>query len=417
MIRLLTAVVLLAVLAPAQGQSTWWRGNLHTHSLWSDGDDFPEMIVDLYKRNGYHFLAISDHNTMHVGRTNVMIYGSSLRKLAKDKYLKRFGPRWVELTKDKNNREFIRLKTFNEYRGLFEEPGRFLRLPAEEITDRWLANKIHLNAVNLRYPIAPQGGKNVLELMQNNVDAVLRQKRETGQAMFPHLNHPNYTYGVTAEELMRVRGENFFEVYNGNNGARNRGDENHASCDRIWDIVNAHRITQLNLPLMYGLAVDDAHNYHSFKMSRDNPGRGWIMVRAPRLTANDLIAALEQGDFYSSTGVRLLEVYAGKRGLLVAVAPQSGVEYTIQFIGTRRGFSTRSQPVRSKGGEKLRITHRYSPQIGAVLQEVKGTKAMYRYHGDELYVRAKIISSKPHPNPAEEGDVETAWTQPVVPGR
>ena len=35
----------------------YWKGNLHTHSLWSDGDDFPEMIVDWYKRHGYQFLA------------------------------------------------------------------------------------------------------------------------------------------------------------------------------------------------------------------------------------------------------------------------------------------------------------------------------------------------------------------------
>ena len=30
----------------------WWKGNLHTHSLWSDGDDFPEMVADWYKRHG-----------------------------------------------------------------------------------------------------------------------------------------------------------------------------------------------------------------------------------------------------------------------------------------------------------------------------------------------------------------------------
>ena len=43
----------------------WFKGNLHTHSLWSDGDDYPEMIADWYKRSGYHFLAISDHNVLH----------------------------------------------------------------------------------------------------------------------------------------------------------------------------------------------------------------------------------------------------------------------------------------------------------------------------------------------------------------
>ena len=27
-------------------EQQWQKGNLHTHSFWSDGDDFPEMIID-----------------------------------------------------------------------------------------------------------------------------------------------------------------------------------------------------------------------------------------------------------------------------------------------------------------------------------------------------------------------------------
>ena len=42
----------------------WFKGNTHTHSLWSDGNDFPEMITDWYKQKGYDFLAISDHNVL-----------------------------------------------------------------------------------------------------------------------------------------------------------------------------------------------------------------------------------------------------------------------------------------------------------------------------------------------------------------
>jgi len=34
----------------------WQKGNLHTHSFWSDGDDFPEMIIDWYKENDYQLL-------------------------------------------------------------------------------------------------------------------------------------------------------------------------------------------------------------------------------------------------------------------------------------------------------------------------------------------------------------------------
>ena len=43
----LIALIALAASSPAADSAPrWWKGNLHTHSLWSDGDDYPEMIAD-----------------------------------------------------------------------------------------------------------------------------------------------------------------------------------------------------------------------------------------------------------------------------------------------------------------------------------------------------------------------------------
>ena len=61
---LLLATVFACVGAPPNGHDGWYRGNLHTHSLWSDGNDVPEMICDWYKNNGYQFVALSDHNIL-----------------------------------------------------------------------------------------------------------------------------------------------------------------------------------------------------------------------------------------------------------------------------------------------------------------------------------------------------------------
>jgi hypothetical protein len=57
----------------------------------------------------------------------------------------------------------------------------------------------------------------------------------------------------------------------------------------------------------------------------------------------------------------------------------------------------------------------YSPEIGKVVAESTDPRPSYKLTGKELYVRAKVVSSKPHPNPYAKGDVEVAWTQPVVP--
>src|SRR5690606_33248974 len=48
---------------PAGDGAYWWKGNLHTHTLWSDADQFPEVSADWYHSHGYHFLQLSDHNT------------------------------------------------------------------------------------------------------------------------------------------------------------------------------------------------------------------------------------------------------------------------------------------------------------------------------------------------------------------
>ena len=91
------------------------------------------------------------------------------------------------------------------------------------------------------------------------------------------------------------------------------------------------------------------------------------------------------------------------------------VNYTTQFIGTRRGYDPKNEPYTLPSGAKLRVTHRYSDDIGQVFVTVKGTSATYRLKGNELFVRAKIISSKLQKNAITPNANEMAWTQPITP--
>ena len=43
-------------------KGNFYKGNLHTHSTESDGEKTPTELKALYKSQGYHFLAITDHN-------------------------------------------------------------------------------------------------------------------------------------------------------------------------------------------------------------------------------------------------------------------------------------------------------------------------------------------------------------------
>ena len=106
---------------PNDAPLRWWKGNIHTHTLWSDGDDFPEMVAEWYRTHGYNFLALSDHNVMSQGvrwmRHKAIVKRGGKKVL--EKYLARFGQHWVETRGEKQTDGYeVRLKPLNEFRAL-----------------------------------------------------------------------------------------------------------------------------------------------------------------------------------------------------------------------------------------------------------------------------------------------------------
>lgn len=391
----------------------FWKGNLHTHSFWSDGDDFPEMIADWYKRHNYDFLAISDHNVLAEGERWLDITpDKGVREVALKKYAARFGTQWVE-RREQEGKAQVRLKPLAEFRSLLEEPGRFLLIPAEEVTHKYAKAPVHMNAINLRDVVAPINGDSVSETIRVNHRNVFDQNKRTKDALLVSLNHPNFGWGVRAEDLAPVEELRFFEVYNGHPGVRNYGDDVHVSCEKMWDIVLALRLGKLRLPPIFGLATDDAHGYHTFGFGKVNPGRGWVMIRAPHLSAEAVVRAMKAGDFYASSGVTLKDIRRDKNRLIVSIKAEKDVTYLTQLIVTMRDTPLTAEP--RLDAQKQPVTGVYSAEVGKVVAEVKGPEATYEFTGKELYVRAKVISSRPHPNPFQKGDVEMAWIQPVAP--
>lgn len=386
------ALVLLAAGCSTREDVRWYRGNLHTHSFWSDGDDFPDMVVGWYADSGYDFMALSDHNVLAEGERWIRI--DEWRRPALDRYRERFGDDWVESRMRGDTLE-VRLKTFREYRVLFERPDTFLVIQSEEISDGFEGLPLHVNATGVTERIAPQGGSSVTDVLQRNIDAVLSQRDSTGVAMVPHVNHPNFGWAVQPEDLVPLVGEHFFEVYNGHPAVHNEGDDERPGTEPMWDFVNTRRLGEGH-GLLYGLAVDDAHSYHEARTGLANPGRGWVMVRADALESGAIIAALEAGDFYASSGVELEDIRSEYGELRIRIRREEGVTYTTSFVGSRRV------------GED-------SIAIGVVFERQTGTEPAYRLTGDEIFVRATVVSDRLKANPYTEGEKERAWVQPVVP--
>jgi hypothetical protein len=125
--------------------------------------------------------------------------------------------------------------------------------------------------------------------------------------------------------------------------------------------------------------------------ANSNTGRGWVMVNSQKLDTESLINAMEAGDFYSSSGVILKQVFQNKEKLFIEVEPKEGIDYEIIFMGYRKGS--------------------YNIEV---LKRVKDNSSSYTFQEDDLFVRAKINSTDLKENPPRLGETKQAWVQPVI---
>jgi len=388
--KIKTAIVLFFLTSCNSLDETqvWQKGNLHTHSLWSDGDDFPEMIIQWYKDNEYQFVALSDHNTVSENQNRWYKIGQrEINNKTLEKYKERFGD-WVEeKTDDKGT--YARLKPYEEYKNKLEEKD-FLVIRSEEVTSGFEGKPVHINVTNIQEKIEPFKGKSVLDVMQQTLDAVHEQRKRTNEPMFAHINHPNFGYGISTDDLKKLNGERFFEVYNGHPAVNNEGNEYHLDTESMWDLINIHYYNN-DKPLMFGIATDDSHNYHQQLTSLSNTGRGWVMVNTKSLETNNIITQMEAGNFYSSSGIYLKSLVSDNKGISIEIDSEPNIEYGIHFIGYKKG----------EDNTKL-------------LKSIDGTKANYVFEEDDIFVRFKIVSTALMPNPYTDGETKKAWTQPLI---
>lgn len=314
---------LLAASASEPSELRWYKGNTHTHTLNSDGDSTPDEVARWYRSNGYQFLVLSDHNVLTA------------------------------------------TETLNSLHGAKEQ---FLLIPGEEVTDVFEKKAIHVNGLGIRGQIEPQGGMSVTETLQRNVDAI----REVEGV--PHINHPNFGWAVSAADLAVVHNYRLLEIFNGHPHVNNVGSVEAPGLEEMWDALLTGGKT------VYGIAVDDAHHFkRPWDHDASRPGQGWIVVRASALSAEAILAAMEAGDFYASTGVTLDDYEVSETAIKITVRNWPGARFTTRFIG----------------------------HGGRILAETGDNPAVYELTGDEPYVRAKIIDS----------NGRIAWTQPTFPSR
>ena len=299
--------------------SNWFKGNLHTHTTESDGDETPEHVAEWYREHGYDFLVLSDHNHLTV----LDDAGSN--------------------------------------------PGKWpLLIPGEEITSRLFNNTVpvHVNGIGLKSLVEPATEESARETLQENGSRIV------AAGGLASINHPNFKWIISAEDIAATEGTWAMEVYNGHPITNSFGGGGHLSAEAIWDLVlsSGHRVL--------GVATDDAHHYVAeFSPLLANPGRGWVVVKAEKMSEDALMAGMRRGEFYASSGVAILDMKVARDEIVIEMAPYDTEEFTTIFRG----------------------------KDGRELATVEGQEVRFVPPKAEMYVRATVYSSRG----------SRAWSQPV----
>jgi len=285
---------------PFNMHGSWFKGNLHTHTINSDGLLTPIQIAFLYKANGYDFLSITDHGKL----TNIDEVSESLENL--------------------------------------------IIFPGEEIA----IGNLHLVAFNIKEEIKTKSNP------QKTIDEV------SGQGGEIIIAHP-YWSALTLKDLLEINGYLGIEIYN-------------ATCDVsvakgystvYWDNMLYRGI------YTYGFAVDDAHGSLNLQRPSDTC-KGWIMVKAERLSVKSIMESLKRGLFYSSTGPEIHDLQIRGEEIHVETSPVQAINF-IARNGLGRRFFASDKPI---------------------------NKATYGMRGNEGYIRVE----------AEDYKGRTAWTNPII---
>lgn len=272
----------------------FYKANLHSHSTDSDGFLCPKELCELYRKNGYSILCITDHD-MLIDRSELCGDG------------------------------FLVLNALEYSVGKYSMQGRLVHIgmiatdpditdwPQIDYSERTFSDSEYTKAVNNAVKLANDMGFLCIQ------------------------NHPRWSMNTDAEAL-EYNGLFGMEVYN------------HFS--EVMGVEDYNIAMQQNLArhgkFVYAVMADDDHNKPGWDVMQSNPFDisttsfgGWIVIKARELTYNSVITALKNGDFYASTGPEFYELYITDDNKLVVKC--SEVQSITVSCEKRRGLTKYSR--------------------------------------------------------------------------
>lgn len=294
-------------LLPRRGR--FYKANLHCHTVLSDGKWTPEQVKEEYMRRGYSVVAYTDHR--HYG--------------------------WHPELMDEN---FVPVAGFEaDLNEPFRKPGDFQRVRTYHIN---FYDSDPAARQDFRAEQPPQRYGDIHSL--NNFVAGMKDQGFLSCYNHPYWSLQNYT------DYRDLCGVFAMEIYN-------HGCE----LDGLYGYAPQAYDEMLRAGTrLFCLATDDNHDSFAPGDPRCDSFGGWTMLKMEKLDYPSVIATLEQGNFYASSGPELEELYIQDNALHVRCSP---VEKIYVITEGRRCLMRLAEP-------------------GATV-----TEAVFPLRGDEGYLR------------------------------
>ena len=248
-------------LLPEEGQ--FYKANLHCHSTHSDGRLTPEQLKQAYKDHGYQILAYSDHNVL-IPHTD----------LADPEFLPLTA---IEIDTTSSDQPWPYPPTYH-LNFFSKDPNRTQFVPFERVYDPEKINRMICSA------------------------------NEAG--FLSQYNHPAWSY-QDSRDFLPLEGLWGFEVYN-------------HGCE--LEMSNGYGLNEYDQYVRAGgrgvcVATDDNHNGFPFGNPHSDSFGGFTMIKAPALTYEAVITAMEQKNLYASTGPQITGLYWEDSALHLSCSP------------------------------------------------------------------------------------------------
>lgn len=255
------------------GEEKLLKGGLHCHTTRSDGRGTPEEVIRLHERNGYDFLALTDHRVYNYENfapdTNVLI----IPGMEMDRTLPSTGGVHCFHT--------VCIGPARENGNGFAQDQRF-----------------ESGCVADQFEFQP-----LLDYLHENGNMTI-------------YCHPEWS-NTPSGEYNQMRGHFAMEIWNSGCVIENELDTNAAGWDDL--LSQGKRI--------FGVATDDGH-------AMDQHCKGWVNVRAQK-NIDDILRALREGAFYASCGPEITDFTVEDGVAHVKCSPCQAIYFRASYMPTR----------------------------------------------------------------------------------